>query len=165
MDNRGIRNEKLLCAKCATRQARRANGLCTKCDLLRKAEKIDVPGLRENFEERHEKARAAAVAQFNALIDAGHDLYYIAALWGCSRKQVSARMSRARRKGHQPRNLAEARAIVYQDPLPITPKTRGGMRNEHGGGVEGVNNCKCEPCVTVRRATHNARSRAKSSKK
>lgn len=152
------------CIKCEKRQARYADGTCQTCHTLCIAEKIDLTvlakakGVPETFLARKTRERKEKVATYNRLVSRGFTQKEIAEKWGMSQRGLAAYMSVSRQRGLKPRSFGKT-ITTFTEPLPIRYRKRGGINNEHGGGVDGVRNCGCEPCVLKRRASTRERKK------
>lgn len=142
---------------CVVCKRRKVNGnsrrTCRKCAALTAAE-----GTRGKFglsKPRRPNANRMFIAAFNKRMLEGKTYAEVAEKFGMHRQTLKNKIGKLRKDGYvleQSRVAGNARVAAQP---PIERKTGPGNVN-HGEGKGGVTGCKCELCLTVRRASRLA---------
>lgn len=135
------------CKVCQVRLARYRTGACEACHFRTLAE-----GTQEQYGLTVEPTAWATwreqAEEYNKLAREGFTQKDIAALWGMSAAKLAVLKYRMKKEaGIKVVSMARSKASTKTATAKVKP------RNTHGGGKWGVSGCKCEPCVTRRKAS------------
>jgi len=143
-----------VCVHCKARAIRGGSMLCEPCTALARSEGTYEQLAQPNFFERKAAERRDTIKKYNALLRKGVRPVQVAKLWGWDIKALANYVYRAKAAGFDVINYDTIRHGQPQEPkTPIRVSITG---NDHGGGAFGVRGCKCEPCLTHRRARWRA---------